>query len=169
MDIHCEICAILPEIKPEYVIMETPFWSANLRDPDQTLLGTSFITAKRHVPELDLLTTDEDRDFLVVRNSLFKAVKASFSPITINTSCLKNDAFKAKPDSTLTEAGHVHWHIKPRYGTLPQTINGELFIDPSPGRYIENSRYERHQPTELTAKQIASLIRSSLPRPSTAI
>jgi diadenosine tetraphosphate (Ap4A) HIT family hydrolase len=169
MDIPCEVCTILPEIKPEYTIIDSPFWIANLRDTDQTLVGTTFITAKRHVPELDELTPDEDLDFIVVRNSLFRAIKTSFDPITFNTSCLKNDAFRDKPDHTLTEAGHVHWHIKPTYTSLAQTINGEMFVDPAPGRYLELSSFKRHQPTEETARQIASLIRRNLPEYPTPV
>ncbi len=159
----CEVCEILPNIEPRFTIIDTPNWNVNLRETDQTLLGTCYITAKRHVPEVDELTPDEDLDFIVVRNSLIKAIRASFSPITINTSCLKNNAFKDNPDNTLTEAGHVHWHVKPRYTTSPQILNGEVFTDPMPGEYLELSRIQRHVPSPETALQIASLIRSNLP------
>ena len=159
----CEVCTILPEIEPKYTIIDTPFWVANLRNTDQTLLGTTFVTAKRHVPELDQLTPDEDLDFMIVRNSLIRAIRASFEPITFNISCLKNYAFVDDPDNTLTEAGHVHWHIKPRYTSNPQVVNDEVFTDPMPGEYLELSRFPRNTPTTETATQITSLIRNNLP------
>ncbi len=162
MNSSCEICTILPEVDPEDIIIDSSHWVANLRNTDQTLLGTTFITAKRHVSELHELTPDEESDFLLVRNGLFKALKASFQPITFNTSCLKNDAFRDDPDHTLTEAGHVHWHVKPRYTSLSQTVNDEMFADPMPGKYLELSGVQRNIPTHETALQIASLIRSNL-------
>ena len=159
----CDVCNILPEIRPEHTIIDTPNWIANLRNTDQTLLGTTFITAKRHVSEVDMLTEAEEMDFLIVRNGLLHALRKSFHPLTFNISCLKNDAFKDVPDHTPTEAGHVHWHVKPRYTSKPQTINKEVFTDPSPGRYLEPSKIARHEPTQETSIYIASLIRGSLP------
>ena len=157
----CDVCDFLPTIKLEYTFIDTEYWTANLRNTDQTLLGTSFITAKRHVPELDYLTPEEDRDLILIRNALFGAIRRSFSPVTFNTSCLKNNAF-TDPLTIPAEATHVHWHVKPRYRPGVTPVNGEQFYDPMPGRYLELSSYIRHEPSEATAKQIAEIIRSNL-------
>src|SRR5688572_4241946 len=156
----CDICEILPQIEPEFVIIDGQYWNANLRDRDQALLGTTFISLKRHASELDDLTLDEDSEFIVIRNGLIRAIRASFSPVTFNLSCLKNDAFKKNPDGTPAEAAHVHWHLKPRYTSSPQVINNEVFTDPLPGKYL--SVFERKTPSRETAVQIAQIIRSKL-------
>jgi diadenosine tetraphosphate (Ap4A) HIT family hydrolase len=124
------------------------------------LLGRSYITLKRHASELDELTPAEDEAFTVVRNGLFKAIRASFHPITFNTTCLKNDAFKADPDNTPSEAAHVHWHVLPRYGTEPVSFAGESFTDPEPGRYLHGT--PKKSVSHGTALAIATLIRSNL-------
>lgn len=154
---NCEICNILPEISPEHTIHQGEYWVANLRERDQTLLGTTFITARRHVPELDLLEPQEEAEFIVIRNALIKATRIAFAPVTFNVSCLKNDAFRHDPDHTPIEAGHVHWHVKPRYGTYPIEFAGETFQDPAPGRYLGS--FERHVPRPETAVAIAETIR----------
>lgn len=136
------------------------FWIANLRENDQTLLGTSFITLKRHVHELDMLTDEEELELTLVRNSLIKAIRKSFNPITFNYSCLKNDAFKVDPDNTPPDAAHVHFHLKPRYNSKPVVINGTSFLDPVPGRYLAN--FERHAPNLDVAIKIAQIIRHNL-------
>ncbi len=162
MDVYpeCEICEIIPRIPAELKIFETDKWLVNLRDNDQTLLGTSFITLKRHAPELDYLTTDEENEFTILRNGLFRALRAGFSPITFNTSCLKNDAFRNAPDTTPPEASHVHWHIKPRYTNQPFMFEGETFADPGPGRYL-NILPRKHVPSAAISKEIARVIRAN--------
>lgn len=155
----CEICKIIPELRPEYVIYEGEHWVANLRERDQTLLGTTFITARRHVPELDQLKPEEDQEFVVIRNALFGAIRGVFTPVIFNTSCLKNDAFYPDPDTTPPNQAHVHWHIKPRYGTQPVEFAGDTFQDPFPGRYL--ALYERKRPSPEVASAIASAIREN--------
>jgi len=156
----CEICEILPQIEPELTLYDGEHWNANLRDNDQALLGTTFITLKRHASELDQLTRLEDTELIIVRNGLVKTLRKVFAPKTFNFSCLKNDAFKRQPDQTPSEAAHVHWHLKPRYGTDPIVINGETFRDPAPGRYL--ATYERQKPSRETAVIIAQTIRTEL-------
>lgn len=158
----CEICKVLPDNPDNLKIIENEHWVATVRSGDQTLLGTSFITPKRHVYELDGLTPEEDIAFVSVRNSLLKAIRASFHPITFNVSCLKNNTFLADPDNTPPEAAHVHWHIKPRYGTQPIIFAGEPFADPSPGRYLNRTEHRPVSP-ELAAA-IAGTIRNNLPQ-----
>lgn len=156
----CEVCPFATAPADEFTIIDGDYWVANLRDNDQTLLGTTFITARNHVPEVDYLTVGEWNEFVIVQNSLIGAIRRSFKPVTFNVSCLKNDAFKKDPDTPPPEAAHVHWHVKPRYRTTPIEFNGETFTDPLPGKYL--SSFERNQPQRETAIKIAALIRSNL-------
>lgn len=157
----CEICEVLLENPAELKIIENDDWVATLREGDQTLLGTTFITPKRHVYELDALTPKEDAAFVLVRNSLLKAVRCTFRPITFNVSCLKNNAFMADPDHIPAEAAHVHWHIKPRYGTQPIQFADKTFSDPFPGRYLNKTGPKPVSREVATA--IAQAIRNNLP------
>jgi len=156
----CEICTILPDLPEDMQLMENEHWNVNLSDQNQGLLGRSYITLKRHASELDELTPAEDEAFTVVRNGLFKAIRASFQPITFNTTCLKNDAFRADPDNTPSEAAHVHWHVLPRYGTNPTSFAGETFTDPQPGRYLRAT--PKQSVSRDTALAIAATIRANL-------
>ncbi|MEO6761493.1 MAG: HIT domain-containing protein [Candidatus Saccharimonadales bacterium] len=156
----CDVCQAMPNDPIELKLADNDYWVASLRASDQSLLGTSFITPKRHTPELDDLTPEEDASFVVIRNRIIKAIRASFEPITFNVSCLKNNAFRADPDNTPPEAAHVHWHVKPRYGTKPIEFAGESFTDPSPGRYL-NSHEHKLVSAEVALK-IAETIRSHI-------
>lgn len=157
----CEICPYVEASPHEFTVAEGEHWVANLRENDQSLLGTTFVTLKRHEYELDRLTEAENAEFLVIQNGLIAAIRKSFQPITFNISCLKNDAFKRDPDNTPPEAAHVHWHFKPRYTSEPVVVNGEEFTDPMPGRYL--SAFERTVPTRATALVIAETLRSRFP------
>jgi diadenosine tetraphosphate (Ap4A) HIT family hydrolase len=142
------------------VIAEDEWWSANLGAQDQTNLGRTYITLKRHASELDELTAQEDASFITIRNGLIRAIRQQFSPLTFNLSCLKNDAFKQEPDNTPSSAAHVHWHLIPRYDSTPVVFAGETFLDPSPGRYLAPDR-ERKPVSPTTALHIASAIRAN--------
>jgi diadenosine tetraphosphate (Ap4A) HIT family hydrolase len=157
---NCEICPIVERIDPAFILANGKYWFANLRNRDQTLLGTSYITLKRHAPELDYLTQQEESEFIVMRNELIRAIRSSFRPVTFNVACLKNDAFKADPDNTPPESSHVHWQIKPRYSSEPIEFAGETFRDPLPGKYL--STFERHEPQHDTAAKIAQTIRAHI-------
>ena len=143
------------------VVINGVHWIANLRGNDQTLLGSTFVTLKTHVSELDKLSPAQDQEFVVIRNALIRAMRVSFQPLTINTSCLKNNAFKIAPDDTPPGAAHVHWHFKPRYGTKPMIINDEVFNDPLPGNYL--SSFERRTTSKETSRLIAATLRGNLP------
>lgn len=156
----CEICPYVEASPHEFTVAEGEHWVANLRENDQSLLGTTFVTLKRHEYELDRLTAEEDAEFIVIRNGLIRALRASFQPVTFNISCLKNDAFKHHPDTTPPEDAHVHWHFKPRYSSKPIVVNGEEFTDPMPGRYL--TTFERTVPARATALLIAETIRTNL-------
>jgi diadenosine tetraphosphate (Ap4A) HIT family hydrolase len=124
------------------------------------IVGTSFITAKRHVSELDRLLPDEDQEFIFIRNGLIRAIRGAFNPITFNISCLKNDAFAADPDNTPSSAAHVHYHVKPRYGTALKVFAGEIFRDPRPGHYLNQGEHKKLEFAQLAI--IASAIRDNL-------
>ncbi len=156
----CEICEIVPKLDPDFHLIEGEYWLANLRDRDQSLLGTSFITLKQHVPELDQLSDEQETELVMIRNGLLRALRQTFQPITFNISCLKNDAFKADPDNTPPEASHVHWHVRPRYSSAAINFAGLAFEDPLPGRYL--SIYERKPVPKEVALQIAGAIRANL-------
>jgi len=156
----CEICSLLPTIPASMLLIENEHWNVNLSSQDQFLLGRSYISLKRHAAELDELTAEEERSFIDVRNQLFRAIRRSFHPITFNIACLKNDAFRTSPDTTPSEATHVHWHILPRYGTQPVNFGGDTFNDPAPGRYLRDPQAQAVSPA--TALAIADVIRNNL-------
>lgn len=160
LEVNCGVCPFVADAPHEFTVIDGEYWAANLRENDQTLLGTTFVTLKRHASELDQLTQEEDAEFIVIRNGLIGAIRRSFQPITFNVSCLKNDAFKAEPDDTPPEAAHVHWHVKPRYGTRPFEFAGDTFTDPLPGRYL--SKFERHEPSRETALAIVDILKNNL-------
>jgi histidine triad (HIT) family protein len=159
----CEICQFLPTIDPALVIDEDEFWIANLGFQDQSCLGRTYITLKRHASELDELTEDEEASLVRTRNRLIRAIRGQFNPITFNISCLKNDAFRDDPNTTPSSAAHVHWHIIPRYGTEPVEFAGESFHDPSPGRYLSLQREQKRVSSDLAVK-IADAIKSEYTR-----
>jgi diadenosine tetraphosphate (Ap4A) HIT family hydrolase len=154
----CEICELLPAIPTSMVIDENEWWSVNLGDQDQSCLGRTYVTLKRHASELDELTEQEEIALRAMRNGIIRAIRQQFNPLTFNISCLKNDAFRHNPDTTLSSAAHVHWHIIPRYGTQPIEFAGETFQDPNPGRYLLPSR-ERKVVSKDVAIKIAGTIR----------
>jgi diadenosine tetraphosphate (Ap4A) HIT family hydrolase len=157
---QCQICELLPNIPEALTIDENNLWSINLGAQDQSCLGRTYITLKRHASELDELTVQEEDSLRIMRNGVIRAIRQQFNPITFNISCLKNDAFRHDPDSTPPSAAHVHWHVIPRYGTQPIKFASELFQDPSPGRYLSAQREKKAVSDEVAAK-ITNAIRSS--------
>ena len=150
----CEVCEILTDTPDGFPTLYVGnHWIASLRNADQTLLGTSFITARRHVHELDDLNIDEEFELIVIRNALIKVIRREFQPITFNFSCLKN--YGVQGDGATEADPHTHWHLKPRY-KQPVTVNGEEFVDPMPGRYL--TEFPRHRPNPETAREIFAVI-----------
>lgn len=128
---------------------------ATLRSDDQALLGTSFITAKRHVEAISELTPDEQLEFFTIHNNLERAIKQTFGAAVINTSCLMNHAFREQ----LPEP-HVHWHVKPRYKN-PVFLEGYTYVDPAFGSYLDG-RHERIPASQDQVNTIASKIKYHL-------
>lgn len=156
----CEICELLPRLPANMKLVENEYWDVNLANQDQSLLGRSYITLKRHASDLDELTEAEEQAFVLVRNQLIHAIRTAFHPMTFNLSCLKNDAFRADPDNTPSTAAHVHWHVVPRYGSQPITFASEQFTDPYPGRYL--AIHDSKRISAQVAQKIADAIRAAL-------
>jgi diadenosine tetraphosphate (Ap4A) HIT family hydrolase len=154
----CETCDIHTDTNPDFPTLYVgDHWISSIRYGDQTLLGTVFISARRHVPEVDFLTADEEREFVLLRNGLIRSIREAFEPVTFNLSCLKNNALQVA--GTDSESTHVHYHLKPRYNRTV-VVNGEEFVDPMPGRYLTD--FTRHKPTVETAQNIFETIKAGL-------
>lgn len=153
----CDICELLPTIPKAMVIDENEYWSANLGSQDQSLLGRTYITLKRHASELDELTVQEETALRTMRNGVIRAIRQQFKPITFNVACLKNDAFLEEPDTTPSSAAHVHWHVIPRYGTTPIEFAGETFQDPDPGRYLLPGRDRKAASGDVAGKIVEAI------------
>lgn len=133
----CTICEILEnpsDTELQMRILEGKHWFATLRQADQEYLGTTFVTAKRHVGSLPELTIDEDMEFLDIRNNLITAQMRAFGAKVVNISCLMNEAFRDEEPEP-----HVHYHFKPRYES-PVKFNDEIFEDRQFGSYIREKR-----------------------------
>lgn len=131
---NCEICPIISNPSEDELnahLYEGAYWRVALRASDQSLLGTSYITAKRHVESLSDLTTSEQNEFFAVHAVFEQAIKQAFGAQVINTSALMNHAFRE-----VQAAPHVHWHVKPRYAT-PVLFNKSVYTDPAFGSYLD--------------------------------
>lgn len=134
------------------LLIEGVYWRASLRQ-DQSLLGTYFITSKRHVGSLGELTSSEWQEYGQINSQLEHAVKSAFGANVINTACLMNHAFQQK-----TPEPHVHWHSKPRYAATVQ-YEGYTFTDPCFGHYLDG-RHERFEAPQVLLVKITQTILS---------
>ena len=133
----CDVCQILTTPSDDELkmrIIEGESWVATLRQTDQEYLGTTFVTARRHVSSLPELTDLEEREFIIIRNKLIQAQTQAFGAQVVNVSCLMNETFRS-----IHPTPHVHYHFKPRYAT-PVTIGGEIFEDSQFGNYIREKK-----------------------------
>ena len=156
----CEICPLLSDPSQEELsarLIEGRYWTATLRTNDQALLGTSFITAKRHVETLSELTPDEQLEFFIIHSDLERAIRQAFGAAVINTSCLMNHAFRDSPPEP-----HVHWHIKPRYKTSVR-MGSQIYADPEFGSYL-SGHHQRVPVSQDQANEIVSKIKYELQR-----
>ena len=92
---------------------------------NQTYLGRCLVYLRtRPLPDL-LELTGEERDELwdVVLPRLKRALDAAFAPDRLNYAHLAN------------RKRHVHWHVVPRYDTVPMRMfAGATFFDTRPGQ-----------------------------------
>lgn len=125
----CNICNI--NKRDLLVIYESENWIVTLAT-DQTYLGRSYITLKRHSESLSDVTTEEWSDLHNTITKIETAIKNGFGADLFNWSCLMNDAFHNND----APSPHVHWHMRPRYAK-PAIINKITFIDNEFGRHYK--------------------------------
>jgi len=104
---NCAICGFLASKK--FQIVETEYWKVDICQ-NQEYLGRSYVTLKRHCPDLSELTDMEWSDLKQLIIILEKVYKKTFDAAHFNWTCLMNDAYKENPPFP-----HVHWHLRPRY------------------------------------------------------
>jgi diadenosine tetraphosphate (Ap4A) HIT family hydrolase len=156
----CEICPIITspsQDEQDAHLYEGAYWRATLRVSDQRLIGTSFITAKRHIETLSELQSPEQIEFFDVHTILEIALRQAFGAQVINTSCLMNLAYR-EPQSK----PHVHWHLKPRYAE-PVIFQGVTFTDPAFGSYLDGT-HERQPVSMEQAREIIEAIQRQFKR-----
>ncbi len=132
MNSQCEVCPFLEtddSLELAARVASNEHWVATLRHNNQTLLGTTFISARRHVEALEDLDLTEELSFIELRNRVTRAQQAAFGAEVVNVMCLLNNAFQAPQP-----APHVHYHLRPRYKN-PVVFNGATFADPEFGYY----------------------------------
>lgn len=117
----CDICTILATHNDgqDTEIIQTDKWRVVL-DPNQRVLGKSFVTLLEHKDALADLDDDDWSDFAKLTKKLELAITTAFRPNHFNWSCLMNIAAMNGQNT------HVHWHMYPRY-SVPATIDGHLF------------------------------------------
>lgn len=130
----CEICSFLVNqtADSDEVILQTDNWVVVL-DRNQSYLGKSFITLRRHKATLSDLDEAEWQDLHEVMRQMEHAVKSAFGADVCNWECLMNNAVMAGQPT------HVHWHLYPRY--LGGTVFADHeFPDPKWPRHLEGSK-----------------------------
>lgn len=152
---NCEVCPIVqaPGSEAErFDIIAGDYWIANLRQDDQSLLGTAYVTLRDHKESQTELTSEEDTEFVIIRNKLLRAQMQAFGAAIVNTSCLMNNAFQDVP-----AAPHVHHHFKPRYKE-PVIFAEQTFYDDQFGHYL--TQKNRRPVSDEVAEQITGALRS---------
>lgn len=159
MSQSCEVCPFLKSDDEHELaarITQNDHWVATLRYGNQALLGTAYVTARRHVESLPNLSKDEELSFIEIRNQLIIAQRAAFGAEVVNVMCLLNEAFRE-----LEPTPHVHYHLRPRY-RVPVTFQGITYTDPEFGRY--QRRTDTVYSEIDTTKGIVAALRADLPR-----
>lgn len=132
------ISCTLPEHDPE-IIFFSDHWKVILH-PSQCGLGSVLLSARRHVPRMADLSTEEGSDFQVVLRALEPALERAFGALLVNMQYQRNWAYQNHdPDPPLKDGRpnpHVHWHIMPRYAA-PVSFGNVEFGDPTFGEPFE--------------------------------
>lgn len=126
------------------LIVVTEFWSVTLSS-NQSYLGRSYVTLKRHCGSLSELEPNEWLDFIDLIKKLESAFKKAFDATMFNYTCLMNNAYQESPPNP-----HVHWHFRPRYDHSVD-VGGEQFNDPEFGHHYSR---EREQSTSPEVKEV---------------
>lgn len=141
--------------KVEGLIFETPFWKVFLADSDQTYLGRSYVTLKRHAGDLADLTDEEWQDLHKTIKKFEIALRKAFGAEMFNWTCLMNDAYQETPANP-----HVHWHVRPRYSKSVE-FTGLTFEDKDFGHHYTRGT-KRVVPADVRKAIIEKIKESSL-------
>lgn len=134
---QCDICDLLKN--DTTLIFQTDHWKVFLMD-EQSYLGRSVVSLKRHAGSLPDLSEEEWIDFKKVVERLEKAIRKTFDAQVFNWGCLMNNAFRKVPFNP-----HVHWHVRPRYKSKV-IFAGKTFEDPDFGEHYNRDRKETVSP-----------------------
>ncbi len=151
---NCDICSILDS--EDYLITETRYWRVVLCE-NQEYLGRSYVTLKRHSPNLSELTKEEWLDLKTLITTLEAAFKKAFNATYFNWACSMNDAYKHQPAYP-----HVHWHLRPRY-THEVKFVGMVFKDPEFGHHYTRVKDRILNLPEKQLLKIAEEVKKQLP------
>lgn len=144
MSIECPYCEKLVDYNFGDPLLETDHWIVFLA-PNQSNLATCVVALKRDQKTLTGLSKEEWDDFILLLESMEKAVKIAFNATLFNWGCLMNTFYlEDKPEP------HLHWHFIPRYRD-PVNFAGCTFEDPHFG-------YMRPRPS----KNISSDVRDKI-------
>ena len=117
----------------ENLITVTKFWSVTLSS-NQSYLGRSYVTLKRHCGSLSELELNEWLDFIDLTKKLESAYKKAFDATMFNWTCLMNNTYQEVPPNP-----HIHWHFRPRYNH-DVDVNGKQFNDQEFGHHYSRER-----------------------------
>ena len=120
----CKVCRVNRIVAPIY---QTRYWRVNLTD-DQKLLGSSYVSLKRHCSSLSEVKATEWADLIKVIRKMESSLSKCFGATMFNWTCFMNDAYRTKPPHP-----HVHWHVRPRYDHKV-SFGGITFYDKDFGR-----------------------------------
>ncbi len=129
-------CLSCTEPADDRLILSTKFWHVTLSS-NQSYLGRSYVTLKRHCESLSDLESDEWLDFVELTKKLEHVFKKVFDATLFNWSCLMNNAYQESPAHP-----HVHWHFRPRYDHEVE-IAGVKFVDSEFGFHYDREREQR--------------------------
>ena len=142
------------EKDPAY-ITRTSHWKVFLH-PEQTYLGRSVITLKRHCGSLSAVTKEEWVDFIRLVKKIESSYKKALGATLFNWSCLMNNAYQDTPPNP-----HVHWHLRPRYRKSVRLF-GTVFEDIEFGHHYASGSEKSYMAPEEIQQQIISLIQKFL-------
>jgi len=138
----CPGCNLLSQ--NNLTLFESNFWKVDLGS-NQAYLGRSFVTLKRHIGSLSLLSAEEWEDLgEVIRRFELIATKG-FGAACFNWTSLMNDTYKQ-----VSPNPHVHLHVWPRYQT-PPIVNGIIFEDPNFAHHYDKKASRNVEPLVLAA------------------
>lgn len=129
-------CLSCSEPNKESLVVETEFWHVTLSS-NQSYLGRSYVTLKRHCESLSDLEPNEWLDFVELTKKLERVYKKVFDATLFNWSCLMNLAYQESPAHP-----HVHWHFHPRYNHEVE-VGGVKFVDSEFGYHYDKEREQR--------------------------